>query len=93
MTATKNQPLIDQSVERFEPDGKQTVFAISPFGNSETRDKRIARLERLGVIDPGCSYCREFYDHPRLAPFAPSHRASARCQSGGRAHCTCDTCF
>lgn len=23
----------------------------------------------------------------------PSHSASSRCESGGRNHCTCDTCF
>lgn len=25
--------------------------------------------------------------------FGPSHEASSRCESGGHAHCTCDTCF
>lgn len=25
--------------------------------------------------------------------WGPSHQASVRCQSGGRAHCTCSTCF
>ena len=25
--------------------------------------------------------------------FHPSHTASPNCQSGRRAHCTCDTCF
>lgn len=26
-------------------------------------------------------------------PFAPRRKASPRCQSGGHAYCTCDTCF
>ncbi len=36
-----------------------------------------------------CEYCkklREFSGGPR-------HRASSRCESGGRPHCTCDVCF
>lgn len=86
-------PLIDTSVEQFDTDGRQLVFAISPFGASETRAERIARMEAMGSLVPGCAGCREFYEHPRLAPFAPSHRSGARCRSGGRPHCTCDTCF
>lgn len=39
----------------------------------------------------GCEYCRREQD--RGSTFFPSHRASARCRSGGRQHCTCDTCF
>lgn len=34
-----------------------------------------------------CSTCD---DH---GAFGPPHNASSRCQSGGRDHCTCDTCF
>lgn len=38
-----------------------------------------------------CSYC----DNQRTmdSTFFPSHNASSRCRSGGRSHCTCDTCF
>jgi hypothetical protein len=38
-----------------------------------------------------CEYC----DRQREAneEFHPHHNASKRCQSGGRNHCTCDTCF
>lgn len=87
------KPLTDKSVERFADDGKQTVFAISPYGASETREQRIARWEAMGSIAPGCPSCREFYDHPTLDAFAPRHRASRYCRSGGRPHCTCDLCF
>jgi len=39
---------------------------------------------------PGeCSYCDKWGDDPMM----PSHTASARCESGRRPHCTCDTCF
>lgn len=38
-----------------------------------------------------CAYC----DSLRATgeTFHPRHDASARCESGGRNHCTCDTCF
>ena len=42
--------------------------------------------------DPGeCAYC----DHEREAGngFHPPHDPSVNCQSGGRAHCSCDVCF
>jgi hypothetical protein len=41
---------------------------------------------------PGeCVYCdRERADN---CAFHPSHDASPRCESGKRAHCSCDTCF
>lgn len=57
------------------------------------REATIARMEAEGRLDPDCDGCRKFYDHPRLDPFAPRHKASSRCQSGGRPHCTCDICF
>lgn len=63
----------------------------------ETIDQRIARLEKLGMLDPECPTCqREFYPRYRAgkdAPFAPPHRSSSNCQSGKYPHCTCDTCF
>lgn len=47
---------------------------------------------RRHKLVPGqCAYC----DREREADstFHPSHDASDRCESGKRAHCTCDTCF
>jgi hypothetical protein len=64
---------------------------------AETNEERIARLEQSGDLDPACLTClREFYPVLRETgklPFAPSHKASKRCESGKYAHCTCDTCF
>jgi hypothetical protein len=85
-------PLIDVTVSRFE-NSMQTVFPISPFGASETRAERIARMERLGVIDPDCETCKPAYDHPTLSAFMPQHRAGSWCRSGKQPHCTCDGCF
>jgi cytosine/adenosine deaminase-related metal-dependent hydrolase len=60
----------------------------------ETRAQVIARLERLGSLEPGCPGCAELYAAPNpLAVCAPRHTASRRCESGKRAHCTCDVCF
>lgn len=88
-----NKPLIDVALNEFDENGDQIVFAISPFGNSETRAERLKRIEKMGLIDPDCAYCQEYYNHPKLSPFMPSHRASSRCRSGGHNHCTCDTYF
>jgi hypothetical protein len=51
-------------------------------------------MEQLGHIRADCQACAEFYkaENP-LNVFAPRHRPSDRCESGMRAHCTCDTCF
>lgn len=87
------QPLVDSSLAAFDAAGRQIVFPISPFGASETRAERIARLEALGMLDPTCPGCQEFYRHPKLAPFAPSHKPGSYCRSGKRPHCTCDGCF
>lgn len=86
-------PLIDRGVEVFDAAGVQQVFAICPFGASETRAERIARLEALGVIAPDCDYCKAAYAHPTLSAFQPQHRAGAYCRSGKRPHCTCSGCF
>jgi len=61
----------------------------------ETRDEQIKRLEASGDLDPECPGCRERYENPGLPidVFAPHHKASTRCRSGGYDHCTCDTCF
>lgn len=65
--------------------------------SSETVDERIARLESMGEIDPACKACQvHFYPSYRTGHFdvfAPNHKASDRCESGKRPHCTCDVCF
>lgn len=81
------QPLVDRGVERFDAAGVQQVFAISPFGASETRAERLARWEAQGFYDPNCAACATIPAHPTLSPFQPSHR------SKHRPHCTCDGCF
>lgn len=86
-------PLIDTSLAEYDEDGMQTVFPIAPFGATETRAERIARLEKLGTIAPDCKGCERAYGHPTLDPFMPRHTASRLCRSGRRNHCTCDGCF
>ena len=62
----------------------------------EAPSERIARLEKIGYLDPNCKSCQEIF-YPAywkgMTPFAPSHKPSDRCESGKRPHCTCDVCF
>jgi hypothetical protein len=66
--------------------------------DKEIKD-RIEVLEKTGSLDPNCKSCQEyFYPIARVGEniwnvFAPRHKASSRCQSGKRPHCTCDICF
>jgi len=66
---------------------------------TESSDPNVALYDRCvksGRIDPNCSTCMEVFgtrDDPHAHAFAPGHTASRRCESGKRAHCTCDTCF
>lgn len=39
---------------------------------------------------PGCKSCADNVGEGFPRPY---HDASPRCESGGRTHCTCDTCF
>lgn len=70
-----------------------TAADAIPTMSADERAARIARMENLGMLDPNCLSCREFYDNPRVQPFAPNHLASPGCESGKRPHCTCDACF
>ena len=48
-----------------------------------------ARLNRRHKLPAGeCKYC-----DGEKGTFHPSHDASDKCESGKRAHCSCDTCF
>lgn len=63
---------------------------------AQETEEYIKRFEAAGMLDPSCPGCREAYQSLREGrglPFAPRHRASAGCESGRRAHCTCDACF
>jgi len=40
------------------------------------------------AIEADCVHCQKY-----KAEYGPRHFASSRCESGGRAHCTCDVCF
>jgi hypothetical protein len=59
-----------------------------------TREAAIAMMEASGDLVPDCAGCKERYDAPHpVGVFAPSHKATKGCKSGGRNHCTCDMCF
>lgn len=45
----------------------------------------------LGHLGFGCRTC--IVAEARGDKYGPRHEASSRCESGGRSHCTCDTCF
>ncbi len=50
------------------------------------------RVRRRDLADEGeCWYCDKLREDG--VSFFPWHDASMNCQSGRRAHCTCDTCF
>lgn len=87
------KPLVDVSLNQFDAEGYQTVFAIAPFGSSETRAERLARWTTLGTYDPECKACEELAAHPTLGAFMPPHKPVSTCRSGSRPHCTCDACF
>lgn len=61
----------------------------------ETREEMVKRWEASGWLKQDCARCKKFYASPGKPTdvHGPSHRASDRCESGKRPHCTCDTCF
>lgn len=70
----------------------------SQWVRRETRAATFARWEAIGITDPACPACqRVYYSNPQhpidVTDAGPHHQASARCESGGRNHCTCDVCF
>jgi hypothetical protein len=71
-------------------------FETDPAVFVETVEQRIARYEEGGTLDPKCGGCTEHYAAIRRTgemAFAPRHKASQRCESGRRNHCSCSTCF
>lgn len=97
--ARLERALLLSSYDKYAEDGTQAVFTCAdlrltpPRVWPETREERIERLVQSGSLDRDCRGCQEFLAHPTLTPFAPRHRALASCRSGGRPHCTCDSCF
>lgn len=58
-----------------------------PTSKSDVASEITATIRRM---PPGqCVYCDMWGDDQMM----PRHTASARCESGKRNHCTCDTCF
>jgi hypothetical protein len=55
---------------------------LSDIAASEWR----ARLAQATADGAECATCA-------IDSHGPRHNASARCKSGGYAHCSCDTCF
>lgn len=74
---------------------EQAVTEATEQWKLTKRAEMISLWEAKGWLDPNCPGCQEFYKSPGLPSdvFAPSHKASNECESGKRAHCTCDTCF
>ena len=68
----------------------QTFNLVGDPNQSQTNIDMLARQAGLGPQRDrpvaGCEMCKE-------KGIRPPHYASINCQSGGRAHCTCDTCF
>ena len=61
----------------------------------ESLDDRYARLQAFGILAPlgECDYCDNIRKNQER--IFPSHKPFSFCRSysGGRNHCTCDTCF
>lgn len=65
------------------------TFSDPEFRAQLNEAKQAGKRVIIHAVDPDCSYCMDCMDDSMM----PSHNASSRCQSGGRSHCTCDTCF
>ena len=71
----------------------ETMNSVEGFEQLRDRDYRgpegtigVSMLIKCDV-EEDCDFRRPAFG------WAPGHTASPRCSSGGRAHCTCDTCF
>lgn len=61
---------------------RQELFAATEWFTPMTIDQQ-KRFDRIT-----CQTCVRY-----AGQMHPNHDASPRCESGGRNHCTCDTCF
>lgn len=66
-----------------------TTHSFAIFAKAREIAKRLPR--RTHATEGSCRMC----DLHRKTPneMMPHHDASYACESGGHAHCTCDTCF
>lgn len=71
------------------PDGGDKALAVEVY-DAQSEEAVLANRRFLRWRSRHCSTC-----HAVLMEngHGPSHEPSSRCQSGKRAHCTCDTCF
>jgi hypothetical protein len=53
----------------------------------------LEHLTEINAVDLSCPGCRPRIESVTLRGNGPAHRPSPNCESGGRPHCTCDTCF
>jgi hypothetical protein len=58
-------------------------------GDEMTRQMQGLRVHKTERGE--CVYCDR--ERKRRNDFHPSHEPMGSCRSGGRNHCTCDTCF
>ena len=81
----------DERQRQREAEADERRRRLAAQLQTETKDEKIARLVREGLIVVGCKGCAVKFENPDA--MNPSHNASSRCLSGKRNHCTCDTCF
>lgn len=64
---------------------------MSTVAEPETKEQKLARWERDGIIVRDCKGCEPLYADPDA--MCPRHQGSEYCESGKRPHCTCDLCW
>lgn len=84
-----------KNVTYTDANGNVTKFTYKEWEAFDKANKAEAqrkafeeRRAREEAVKAECAYCQD----PRNAG-GPGHFPSSMCRSGGRPHCTCDTCF
>jgi hypothetical protein len=99
---TVKLPLVPQwwcqehAPEGAEPgENKDRYYCVHRPNPSERESKDNPHCKDYGkwVVWVECGACRGYIERFGLNGHWPRHEASGGCGSGGRAHCTCDTCF